>query len=991
MRTGDTEGASGERAISMKGKGSGAPWADGQNAVWSIVEGSKGAPLETPLKTLIDKFRGAKPEWQHADPAVRAEAVLRLGANERETILAIAREDVEARVRRAAVKKLFDVAPLAERAREDTDEGVRDEAGSRLAGLAIHGQEAAAAEAAVKELIEARHLATVAKSGALASVRLAAVARISEAKHLGAVVRECEDNATRLAALSRLEDQALLLSFALKSEHRAVALAAVERIADRDGLEAVAARARVSAAGRRAKARLDGLLPREAAAEAPFPPPPADMDETEAYERARADQEKDAAERARRSAEREALCAAVEQAEGDAVPAVVEQSRAAWDVLEPLAGAEGELAGRRFEASISAAEGRHASFLGAADRRSALEALCTQAEDLAVSEDLPAARAGLSALEAKWTELAGPPASPEAAALRPRVDGAHERLRAREAQTREERARAEKDNLSRLVALGERLEKLAKAEGPSLRDVDHALREAKDALENPGALPSKRDREAALPRLESARKALYPVLQQLREDTEWKRWANVAVQEELCVKAEALLEAKDLEQAAVALRDLDARWKQAREAPKEKGETLWNRFRAARDQVKARCDAYFAKQAAELAANLKAKQALCEQAEALGESTDWLKTAEELKRLQAEWKATGPVARAQSEAIWRRFRKPADQFFARRKENQGQREKEWAQNLAKKTALCEQAEAVRDSTDWDATAAELKRLQGEWKSVGAVRKNKSDAIWERFRKASDHYFERYKDRDNLERQAAVGARETLLAELSGLAPAEGAAEVGEAPPDLAARVQAAQGAWRQAGEVSREQLESLTDRFNLARNRLVEIWPAAFQGTDLDMAANQGKAEKLCARAEEVLAQVGPEPTPSGADIAERIKNALASNTIGGAAAVEAKWESAAAEIEAAQVAWQRIGPLPGEAGRELAARFEATVRRFKELRPRVVAPRASAPERRDRGDRADRGDRPGRGDRGGRGDRPDRPGSDRPDRARSDRGRPRG
>jgi hypothetical protein len=929
--------------------------------------------LETPLKTLIDKFR-AKPEWQHPDPAVRAEAVLRIGSNERDTLLAIAREDAEARVRRAAVKKLSDIKHLAERAREDPDEGVREEAAGRLAGVAIHGQEAAAAEAAVKELHEARHLATVARSAALAPVRLAAVARLGDAKHLAAVVRECEDNPTRLAALSRLEDPTLLLSFALKSDQRAVAMAAVERIADRDGLEAVAARARVGAAARRARARLDGLAPREASAEAPLPLPPADMDETErlAYERARTDQEKEAAARARRSAERDALCVAVEQAEGDAIPGAVEQNRAAWAALEPFAGAEGELLNRRFEASLTAAEERQAGFLAGAARRSGLEALCAQAEDLAVSDDLPAARAGLSALEAKWTAQAGQVASAEAAVLRPRIDGAHERLRAREAQTRDERVRAEKDNLARLVALGERLEKLAKAEGPSLRDVDHALREAKEALENPGALPSRRDREVVLPRIESARKVLYPILQQLREDTEWKRWANVAVQEELCLKAEALLEAKDLEQAAVALRDLDARWKQAREAPKEKGEALWNRFRTARDQVKTRCDAYFAKQAAELLANLKRKQALCEQAEALAESTDWLKTAEELKRLQAEWKATGPVARAQSEPIWRRFRKPSDRFFARRKENQDQREKEWAANLAKKTALCEQAEALRESIDWEAAAAELKRLQGEWKSVGAVRKNKSDAIWERFRKACDHYFERYKDRDNLERQAAVAAREALLTDLQGLAPAEGVTDGGEAPADLGARVQAAQAAWKQAGEVSREQLESLSGRFTQARNRLIELWPGAFQGTDLDPAANRSKAEKLCARVEEVLAQVGPEATPSGADLAERIKNALASNTIGGHAAVQAKWESAAAEIESAQAAWQRIGPIPGEAGRELLARFEAAGRRFQEQRPRIEAPRATAPDRRDRPDRGDRADR--------------RPRSDRPD-----RGRPRG
>ncbi len=114
--------------------------------------------METPLKTLIDRFR-AKPEWQHPDPAVRAEAVLRLHAHERETLLALLRDDPDARVRRAAVKKLHEVPLLAERAREDADEGVREEADSQLSSLAIHGQDAARAEAAVASMREARHLA----------------------------------------------------------------------------------------------------------------------------------------------------------------------------------------------------------------------------------------------------------------------------------------------------------------------------------------------------------------------------------------------------------------------------------------------------------------------------------------------------------------------------------------------------------------------------------------------------------------------------------------------------------------------------------------------------------------------------------------------------------------------------------------------------------------------------------------------------------------
>ena len=327
---------------------------------------------------------------------------------------------------------------------------------------------------------------------------------------------------------------------------------------------------------------------------------------------------------------------------------------------------------------------------------------------------------------------------------------------------------------------------MARGAEVSLRDADHALREIREALEHPGHFPTRKDREAALARLDAARKHLYPLLQQLREDAEWKRWVNTTVQEELCAKAEALLAEEDLERAANTLRELDAGWKQAKEAPKDQAEALWTRFKAARDQVKSRTDAFFAKQAEELAGNLKKKEALCEKAAGLAESSDWLKTAEELRQLQAEWKEIGPVPRAVSQRVWERFRKPCDHFFTRWQEHRNLRSHEWADNLAKKEALCEKAEALRESTDWEAGSAEIKRLQAEWRTIGAVKKTRSEAIWQRFRAACDHFFDRYKNRDEHARQAAQDAREGICAELEALLPAEG--ETSEPPADLVARL-----------------------------------------------------------------------------------------------------------------------------------------------------------------------------------------------------------
>ena len=906
--------------------------------------------METTLKNLIDRFR-SKPEWQDVDPGVRAEAVMRLPASETEVILTLAREDPDARVRRAAVKKLADAGPLATLARGDADPGVREEAESRLAHLALHQHEEEMAKAAVLGLREPRLLAAVAKGAPLAATREVAVRALDDARSLAAVVREAQDLDTRLLALGRIQDQDTLVALALKTEQKAVALAAVDRLTDSEALRAVADNARASAAARRARARLD-----EGGAPEPPRAVPAEQDEAErrAYEEARAAQEREANRRDEAIRARTALLDLLESADGEAIPAAIERVERERGTLPPLPGAEAQALAERIEKSISAAGTRHSAHVAGLARRDALDALVQQAEEAVAREDTTAAREAFSPLEAAWREAT---ATADLPALRARFEAAAASLRAREKGARDELARKDQEHLDQLLHLANRAEALAAKGGEApLRDTDHTLREIRAALDQPGHFPTRRDREAVIARLEAARKHLYPVVQQLREDAEWKRWANVTAQEELCARAEALVGEEDLEKAVQELRDLDARWTQAKEAPKEKAETLWVRFKAAREQVKARTDAFFARQAEELAANLRLKEALCEKAEALAESTDWVKTGDELRTLQAEWKRLGPVPRAASRRIWARFRQPCDRFFTRWQEHRDQRSHEWAQNLARKEAVCERAEGLRESTDWDRTAAELKSLQSAWRTIGAVKKSRSEAVWRRFRAACDHFFDRYKNRDEHARLAAQAARETICAELEAFSPGDGAAS--EAPPDLAARVQAAQTAWRQAGGLPHDQMKAFDERFTRLRDRLVELYPGAFEGTDLDPEASRRKAEKLVARAEGLLQELAPADAAraqTAEDLALRLREALAANTIGGHAAVEARWESASADIESAQSAWKRLGPLPGPGGRALAERFERVCHRFFELRPKVERPREEPKHRSGRGRRPPR------------------------------------
>src|SRR6185436_2528801 len=109
--------------------------------------------------------------------------------------------------------------------------------------------------------------------------------------------------------------------------------------------------------------------------------------------------------------------------------------------------------------------------------------------------------------------------------------------------------------------------------------------------------------------------------------------------------------------------------------------------------------------------------------------------ADEIKRLQAEWKTIGPVTRGQEKAIWDGFRSGCARFFTRRPTDFALRKTVWAENLTKKEALVAKAEALAESTEWDAAAAEIKQLQAEWKTIGPVKKTRSEAIWQRFRAA----------------------------------------------------------------------------------------------------------------------------------------------------------------------------------------------------------------------------------------------------------------
>ncbi len=647
-------------------------------------------------------------------------------------------------------------------------------------------------------------------------------------------------------------------------------------------------------------------------------------------ERAAADHR--AQELAREQAERASVCADIENFQDEDVLDRLALARSTWEGMPPMPDAWGTELQQRFEAACRAAERRHERRMAAQELLAKAPEVVAEIETIANHSDYSAIRAQWYALKKQWqTVTRESEVDPELAA---RYARAAEALEPRELEHREGRTKAQQENLHRLQAVVQDLETRGASENLTLKDAEKILKDAKLAIGTMGPLPIKQDRDDLTVRLQAVRAAVTPRIKEMREAEEWKRWANVQVQEELCTKMEALIATADNEPEAAAteMRALQERWKNVAAAPRSQAEALWTRFKTAQDQVYEKCKDFFAQQAAERQENLKKKEALCARAEALQDSSDWVRTADAIKALQAEWKTIGPVTRGHEKSVWERFRGACDKFFTRRQEDLKDRKNEWAGNLAKKEALIAEAEQLAQSTEWDKAAGRIKQLQIEWKKIGPVRKNKSEVVWQRFRAACDTFFERFKNRDQVAVAGKLADRETAVAELESLIAADADAP---APDDLYAKVQAARARWLQGPELPRHTLAPLSDRVNGALLALVTRWPTAFRNTDIDPEVTRRKMEKLVAKVEALLPPDSKEPAKdlSPAEVlARQWREALAANTMGAAAARQAddaRQRAAEQEVRSAQSAWMRLGPLATDTRKPLQERFERACRQF--------------------------------------------------------------
>ena len=296
---------------------------------------------------------------------------------------------------------------------------------------------------------------------------------------------------------------------------------------------------------------------------------------------------------------------------------------------------------------------------------------------------------------------------------------------------------------------------------------------------------------------------------------------NLELKTALCEKAEALATEEDVVAAFRTLQQLHQDFREIGPVASELREEIWTRFKNASTVVNKRHQDFFESRKQKEEDNLAQKTAICEQVEGLDLSAlktfaDWNALTEKVIELQAQWKTIGFAPQKMNVQIFERFRNACDEFFNRKQEYFKTVRNSLNENYEKKLALCEKAEALKDSQDWKATTDALIELQKQWKEIGTVPKKVSEEIWKRFNDACDAFFAAKKEATSDQRQEQtenLAKKKSIIERLAAIDPKDLENELRE-------KLREAQDEWNKIGHVPFKEKDKLFKAFREQMDRL---------------------------------------------------------------------------------------------------------------------------------------------------------------------------
>lgn len=299
-----------------------------------------------------------------------------------------------------------------------------------------------------------------------------------------------------------------------------------------------------------------------------------------------------------------------------------------------------------------------------------------------------------------------------------------------------------KKNLEAKVAICERAEALEHE-----NNIVNAFKELQKLHEDWKELGpvDKEHREVIWERFKAITSIINKKHQHFFENLKESQKLNLEAKTSLCEQAEEIANkevgnSNEWNALSKQMENLQAKWKGIGFAAKKDNQKIYDRFRVACDKFYNAKRDYYSDFKNVMQENLKKKEDLCEQAEALMNSDDWKKATDQLINLQKVWKEIGPVARKQSDIVWKRFRSACDHFFEKKSSHFGQVDEKFEENLAAKLDLIEKIKAYKLDDSKDENIKAMKEFLAKWNEVGFVPFKEKEKIQAAFNAAMDVHF-----------------------------------------------------------------------------------------------------------------------------------------------------------------------------------------------------------------------------------------------------------
>lgn len=344
-------------------------------------------------------------------------------------------------------------------------------------------------------------------------------------------------------------------------------------------------------------------------------------------------------------------------------------------------------------------------------------------------------------------------------------------IRDRKVQLQKSQEDQRSENLKRKTELLEKIRELIDSADPTIQQFNK-FKELQKEWKNTGAVPVAQNKtlwanyHALVDRFYDNQNIYF-------ELKELDRKKNLESKVELCVKAERLKDVEKIKDAIKELNELHHEFKHVGPVPMEEKENVWQRFKAASDAVYSKRDEYLKTLQQELAVNLDLKSKLSDQvAEYSSFQTDrikeWNQKTKEVLELQKKWDAVGGLPRTKSKEVNKKFWAAFKTFFSNKSQFFKKLDEERSANLKKKNELVQRALELKESSEWDKAANELKNLQNQWREIGPVPEKFREKVYKEFKEACDFFFEQKRNQHGKvehEQVENLKAKEAVCAEL----------------------------------------------------------------------------------------------------------------------------------------------------------------------------------------------------------------------------------